>query len=109
MNNVKHVDKMGPLHKKTTKKHWCTHQGLMTLISLNILNRMCSAFAKKAWHMMTEWVAMHDHTEKMIKLVCFFTLHADSLAGFMIQSLLGQTFLFSDLKLFYEVYIQRRA
>ena len=99
MNNVKHVDKMGPLHKKT-KKHWCTHQGLMTLISLNILNRMCSAFAKKAWHMITECVAMHDHTEKMIKLVCFFTLHADNLAGFIMQSLLGQTFLFSYLKLF---------
>ena len=88
MNNVKHVDKMGPLHKKTTK-HLCTHQRLMTLISLNILNRMCSAFAKKAWHMITECVAMHDQTEKMIKLVCFFTPHADNLAGFIMQSILG--------------------
>ena len=64
----------------------------MTLISLNILNIMCSAFAKKAWHMITECVAMHDQTEKMIKLVCFFTLHADNLAGFIMQSILGQTF-----------------
>ena len=89
MNNVKHKDKMGPLHKKKkTQKHWSTHQRLMTLISLNILNRMCSAFAKKAWHM----VAMHDQTEKMIKLVCFFTLPADNLAGFIMQSILGQTF-----------------
>ena len=78
----------------------------MNLISLNILNRMCSAFAKKAWHMITECVAMHDQTE-MIKLVCFFTLHAGNLDGFIMQSILGQTFLFSDLQLFYEVSIQR--
>ena len=62
MNNVKHEDKMGPLHKKQPK-HWCTHQRLITLISLNILNRACSAFAKKAWHVITECVAMHDQTE----------------------------------------------
>ena len=79
----------------------------MTLISLNILIRMCSAFAKKAWHMITECVAMHDQTEKMINLLCFFTLHADNLAGFIMQSILGQTFLFSSLQLFYEVSIQR--
>ena len=50
---------------------------------------------------------MHDQTEKMIKLVCFITLHADNLAGFIIQSILGQTFLSSGLQLFYEVSIQR--
>ena len=43
---------------------------------------------------------MHDQTEKMIKLVCFFTLHADNLAGFIMLSILGQTFLFSGLQLF---------
>ena len=79
----------------------------MTLISLNILNIMCSAFAKQAWHMITECVAMHDQTEKMIKLVCFFTLHADNLAGFIMQSILGQTFYFLVYSFFYEVSIQR--
>ena len=63
----------------------------MTLISLNLINRICSAFAKKAYHMITECVAMHDQTENMIKLACFFTLHADNLAGFIMQSILGQT------------------
>ena len=75
----------------------------MTLISLTIVNRMCSAFAKKAWHMITECIAMHDQTEKMIKLVCFFTLHADNLAGFIMPSILGQTFLFSALQLFFYI------
>ena len=75
----------------------------MTLISLNILNRMCSAFAKKASHMITECIAMHDQTEKMIKLVCFFTLHADNLAGFIMQSILGQTFFIFWFTAFYEV------
>ena len=72
----------------------------MTLISLNILIRMCSTFAKKAWHMITKCVAIHDQTEKMIKLVCFIKLHADNLAGFIMQSILGHTFLFSGLQLF---------
>ena len=58
---------------------------------------------------LAECVAMHNQTEKMIKLVCFFTLHANSLAGFITQSILGQTILFSGLQLFYEVSIQRGA
>ena len=49
---------------------------------------------------------MHDQTEKMIRLICFFALQADNLAGFIMQSLLGQAFLFSGLHLLHEVSIQ---
>ena len=52
---------------------------------------------------------MHDQTEKMIKLVCFFTLHAGNLAGFIMQSILGQTFSIFWFTAFYEAYIQRGA
>ena len=50
---------------------------------------------------------MHDQTEKIIKLVCFFTIHSDNLAGFIMQSIFGQTFLFPGLHLFNEVSMQR--
>ena len=46
-------------------------------------------FAKKTWQMITECVAMHDQTEKMVRLISFFTLHAHIFAGFIMQSLLG--------------------
>ena len=46
-------------------------------------------WAKKTWQMITECVAMHDQTEKMVRLISFFTLHAVIFAGFIMQSLLG--------------------
>ena len=42
--------------------------------------------------MITKCVAMHDQTEKVVRLISFFTLHAHNFAGFIMQSLLGQTF-----------------
>ena len=57
---------------------WC-------LISLNILTKKCSVFAKKPWHKITECLAIPDQ----IMLIWLFTLHADNFAGF-IMSLLGQ-------------------
>ena len=78
---------MEPLKEKRTE-HSCTHQRLMTLISQNSLTRKCSVFAKKAWHMITEYIAIPNQ----IMLICFFTLHADKFGGFIMQSLLGHTF-----------------
>ena len=49
---------------------------------------------KKPWHKSLQCVAITDQ----VTLICFFTLHADNFACFIMQSPLGQSFLFSGLQ-----------
>ena len=75
MNTVKHVDKMGPLHKNQTETLMYPSE-TNDSDQLKHSHRICSVFVKKTWQMITECEAMHDQTEKMVRLISFFTLHA---------------------------------